>query len=329
MARGRPRSTSLPYLPADPHIESDERTDFLMEQLSSHTEVPYTLLSIIPRRLREWAAREFPDGVLGRLSPRTVNRKIAVEFSVPPDTLMETLINETFGFLIREPDGTLKIAEWDETGGRVLKARERWRKYNNNAPHYHVVNSRITPSESVDNSELSTDYPRDTAALSRSSRNLKVEGKAYILLEKNQGFPPQASRGDEVPQPAKEPTPPDAEFDAAWGAVVVDDAPMGLEQIRTHLQNQWGNRKAWGAEDERIVQRLCPIARSKVDEIAGEVRRKIGAGMDPTFFRKVAATRLQQPIDAPPALRKHGGLTKKEQALAAQLQDLAMRRADS
>jgi len=126
MSRGRPRSTSLPYVPIDPHIETHQRMSAFVDALAEHTKLPETLLTIIPRRLIEWAGRQHIDGNIGSPSAKFLARLLASEFRLPPDKLLHALTDEKNGFLVELPDGSLALHDWEDYGGMVLEIREKW-----------------------------------------------------------------------------------------------------------------------------------------------------------------------------------------------------------
>lgn len=99
-----------------------------IDALADHTNVPETLLSIIPRRLIEWAGRQFINGNIGSPSPKALCRVLAPEFGLPPLKLLDALADEKYGFLVRLSDGSLMLHDWADYGGMVLELREQWAK---------------------------------------------------------------------------------------------------------------------------------------------------------------------------------------------------------
>lgn len=127
-SRGRARETSLPYVPVDPHWETHRRTEALIDALADHTELPETLLTIIPVRIWTRAGQSAIDGNLGAISPRALRRFAAPEFGIPSDVLFAALTDQSNGFLQVDDDGCLHVHDWGDYGGRLAAQRAAWRE---------------------------------------------------------------------------------------------------------------------------------------------------------------------------------------------------------
>ena len=122
----RPRETSLPYVTIDPHLTTHPRMLGLMDALEDLTELPPTLLSMIPIRLFLLAGQSAVDGCIGDLSPKALRRIVAPEFGIEAQLLYDALTSEDHGFLERRDDG-LHLRDWYDHAGQAFAKRAEWR----------------------------------------------------------------------------------------------------------------------------------------------------------------------------------------------------------
>jgi len=120
-------STSLPYIPLDPHL-LERRKMLLFEDLMSPRcpgDVPGTSpgrLWTYPVCLWMYAGRSAVDGNLGRLSANSVAK--ICNYDGDPELLLSALLGSEF--LDQLVDGALVVHNWHKYGGRLLESREKW-----------------------------------------------------------------------------------------------------------------------------------------------------------------------------------------------------------
>jgi hypothetical protein len=281
MPGGRPRETSLPYVPIDPFIETHDRTGALIEALARHTSLPDSLISIVPRRLLEWAGQQFQDGNIGRQTPRALLRRLAPEFGFDEQTFYDALTNDVMGFLVKASDGSLHIHDWKDGGGRVLAEREKWRNEQEqrraNAKAAKLA-AQLSGRQLKDNPELSGGYPADVSEMSR----LKVEGEGEGKQDRDTHMVVREMSGRQ----------------------------LGIDDVKQLLsQPPYGWPLMWPIDAEQAVAVLCPVDRQKVVEAADETCRRANTP-GPGYFAGCLASALR-----PSARPKRAPANKAQQQL--------------
>jgi NACalpha-BTF3-like transcription factor len=98
----------------------------LMDALEDLTELPPTLLPMIPIRLFLLAGQSAVDGCIGDLSPKALRRIVAPEFGIEAQSLYDALTSDDHGFLERRDDG-LHLHDWHDHAGQAFARRAEWR----------------------------------------------------------------------------------------------------------------------------------------------------------------------------------------------------------
>lgn len=225
----RPRETSLPYVTIDPHITTHPRMLALIDGLEDLTELPATLLPMIPMRLFLLAGQSAVDGCLGDLSPKALRRIVAPEFGIDAQSLYDALTSDDYGFLVRRDDG-LHLHDWHDHAGQAYAKRAEWRDRKASTTTKRAAErdrkrrqrqGGTSTGQSRDIDGTKPDTRGKEAVLSRSEIDVSVNennGLQYSSgkLGEFRKIPPVKGKGKDKEKP--QPNPPSTELDTATRA---------------------------------------------------------------------------------------------------------------
>lgn len=167
---GRPRNTSLPYVPIDPRIDEHPKTQALIDRLSGHTVIPDAYLVEVVQKLIKAAGRRHSNGVLGNLSSRGLARLCL--WDGDPDLLHNALIETGW---VTHDGVSYTLHDWADYGGQVEAKRAAWRDNKAKQREAKAAKRRTKPrpkrvSEDSFNVELSSGHLPDVFSNSREIR---------------------------------------------------------------------------------------------------------------------------------------------------------------
>lgn len=247
---GRPRATSLPYVPIDPRIDTHPRTEELICKLSGRSPIPDDYLVEVPQKIIKWCGAHANGGRLGHVSDGVLAR--ICRWDGEAAYLRQALLDT--GWLEYGPDG-YSVHDWADYGGRVDAERERWRKNKERQR-----SRREPPPVKSASPELSSRIPQ--LSLPEVEVEGEVEGKDR-QIDQTQPPPPQ-----QRPQPPGQTVSQDNYTHRATQAgptvadleAMADYEPLAAGQVEAILLSA-GHipHVGMGARGMARIPALCPI----------------------------------------------------------------------